>query len=158
MQALIIITIEYNNKEEVTMTRINTVKPSMLSKQHLIAEYKEITRPFNKVKKHIEKGNKPSDLNIPSSYCLGKGHETFFFDKLEWLYKRYMLLCEEMLYREINVDLNKFNDICDDFFHTFYGTEWFNNWEPQPEDHYLNMARLAKRSKMSHVLSELLSE
>ena len=67
------------------MTRINIVPVATLTNSHLLAEYKEITRPFNKVLARIEKhglNNALKGVNIPDRYVLGTGHESFFFDKL----------------------------------------------------------------------------
>lgn len=57
------------------MTRINLIPVECLSDKHLIAEYKEITRPFGKVKARLEKEKSFDD--IPKSFTLNKGHETF---------------------------------------------------------------------------------
>ena len=139
------------------MTRINVVPVECLSNKHLLAEYKEITRPFNKVKKHLEAGRKPSNLRIPAQYCLGTGHETFFFDKLEWLVKRYEDLYNELCTRKFKMDFDKFHEIHGEFICTFYTTAWWGDYTPTPKDMYLNMARLVKRSNMSNVLDELAS-
>ena len=55
------------------MTRINVVPVEVLSDKHLIAEYKEITRPFKKVVNAVEKGKTINDFNIQDKYVLGKG-------------------------------------------------------------------------------------
>lgn len=139
------------------MTRINVVSVETLTNQHLLAEYKEITRPFNKVIKRIENGTM-DDVVIPEKYCLGKGHETFFFDKLLWLHLRYLSLFEELLKRGFDIDEDKFYDISSDFSILLEDTKWWNLWQPTPEDIYLNMARLVKRSKIESVLNELIGE
>ena len=69
------------------MTRINLVPPSELHDKHLLAEYRELPRVF--------KLARPCD-DIPEKYCLGTGHVKFFYNKLEFLYKRQCQLCEEM--------------------------------------------------------------
>ena len=142
------------------MTRINLVDPAILTDKHLLAEYKEITRPFNKMKKRLADNNPPTD--IPEKYCLGKGHETFFFDKLGWLWHRYNSLYAELCIRGYNMDFSKFRDISRDFEKTFLKTEWWSHptesWNPTPEEIYLNMARLAKRSNIEAVQQELKSD
>lgn len=122
------------------MTRINVVPVETLTDQHLLAEYKEITRPFNKMIKRIKKGK--LDINPPSSYVLGEGHETFFFDKLRWLWNRYFDIYLELENREYNLDQEKFGEISDIFFDVFSGTQFWNDYEPTPEEIYINMARL----------------
>lgn len=138
------------------MTRINLVDPAILTDKHLLAEYKEITRPFNKMKKRLADNNPPTD--IPEKYCLGKGHETFFFNKLKWLHNRYHELLLELLCRGVNVDLNKFLEIFRDFEKTFEGSIYWDSYHPTPEEIYLNMARLAKRSNIEAVQQELKSD
>lgn len=72
------------------MTRINAfIEPTQLTRQHLIAEHREIKRIPNMV----DKGWFPSD--IPAEFCLGTGHVKFFRDKLLWLRKRYVALFDE---------------------------------------------------------------
>ena len=135
------------------MTRINVVPVQTLKNDHLLAEYKEITRPFNKVIKRLEKGK--TDINIPKSYRLGSGHETFFFDKLKWLYNRYHALRIELIRRGFKIDLEKYDEIRCSFYRQLSSTQFWNDWQPTPEDMYLNMARLCVRSNMDNVLDEI---
>ena len=140
------------------MTRINIIEPSHLTDKHLVAEYKEITRPFNKMLARIAKhgeANALKNLSISESYVLGKGHESFFFNKLKWLMHRYEHLFYEMNRREFNVDKDKFFSIYNDLYDNLEGTVYWNWWWPSPEEMYLNMARLCKRSNLDNVLSEL---
>lgn len=69
------------------MTRINIVPPEELHSKHLLAEYRELPRVFKLARTNVE---------IPSAYRLGPGHVTFFFDKLEFLFKRQVTLVDEM--------------------------------------------------------------
>ena len=139
------------------MTRINVVPVECLSSTHCLAEFKEITRPFNKVLVRIKKGTM-GDVIIPDNYCLGTGHETFFFDKLMWLHTRYLQLFEELLIRGFNLNEDQFMDISSDFEFKLGDTPYWNWYKPTPEDMYLNMARLVKRSKMDNVLTEMRSD
>lgn len=136
------------------MTRINCVPAKTLTDKHLLAEYKEITRPFNKVIKRIEAGT-IDNVVIPKKYCLGKGHETFFFDKLRWLCQRYVNIFFELTERGFKLDREKFYEIHSSFKDLLTNKKCWNDWEPTPEDMYLNMARLAKRSNLNNVLEEL---
>ena len=69
------------------MTRINYgIKPSQLSDQLLRAELRELPRIFGLVVRRIENGNSFND--IPKEFVLGRGHVTFFFDKITYLAKR----------------------------------------------------------------------
>lgn len=136
------------------MTRINCVPVETLTNKHLLAEYKEITRPFNKVIARIEK-NTYDDVVIPAHYCLGKGHETFFFDKLGWLHDRYDELHKELCARGFNINSVQFKGISSNFINLLVNHDCWGSWKPTPENMYLNMARLAKRSNLDTVLNEL---
>jgi len=73
------------------MTRINVgIRAKELCREHLLAEHREIKRTPNKVNKgkFLLKG-------MPDKFCLGTGHEKFFYNKLEYLRLRY-----EELYKE----------------------------------------------------------
>jgi deoxyribonuclease (pyrimidine dimer) len=135
------------------MTRINVVPPSVLSNQHLMAEYRELPRIFTAVRKLQDQGKTPDDIDIPESYRLGSGHVKYFYDKLDWLIRRYFDIHQDLIRRKYNLDRDLYSSI-------FKGTyeinkQWFGTFDPTYEDIYLNMARLAKRSKMENVLDEL---
>ncbi|NNH89572.1 pyrimidine dimer DNA glycosylase/endonuclease V [Pasteurella multocida] len=80
------------------MTRINLIAPAELCDQHLLAEHRELTRIPNAVAK-----GKFSLLGQPEDYKLGTGHVRFFFNKLQFLKKRYDLLHQECRARGFNV-------------------------------------------------------
>lgn len=80
------------------MTRINVgIPPKDLSRQHLIAEHREIKRIPNMVREGKLKGK------IPAKFCLGTGHVQFFANKLGYLHVRYMRIYQECLDRGYNV-------------------------------------------------------
>lgn len=72
------------------------VPPDELTREHLIAEWKESVRLFNLVRRAQEKGLTPVDVSIPSEYKLGRGHVTFFYDKLDYLLDRREAIADEM--------------------------------------------------------------
>ncbi|MDP8033838.1 pyrimidine dimer DNA glycosylase/endonuclease V [Pasteurella atlantica] len=80
------------------MTRINVVSPTELCDQHLLAEFRELTRIPNAVAK-----GKYNLVGMPDDYKLGTGHVRFFFNKLRFLKKRYQDLYEECKARQFNV-------------------------------------------------------
>jgi len=137
------------------MTRINIVPVETLSNEHCLAEYKEITRPFNKVVKRMESGKGLPE--IPKEYRLGSGHECYFFDKLEYLYERYNKLAEELIDRGYNIDMDKFTEV--DAALKKIVVKYYDHvstkFVPSPEEMYLNMSRLVKRSNMVRPLYEL---
>ena len=81
------------------MTRINIgVPPRELTGKHLIAEHREIKRIPNVVSK-----GKYNPKSIPPQFTLGKGHVSFFYDKLGYLKERYISLYNECINRGFNV-------------------------------------------------------
>jgi len=80
------------------VVRVNLIEPAKLADQHLIAEYNEILMLVAFIKKHS------SLENIPDAYCLGKGHMSFFKDKLIYLKNRHDLLKLEMKKRNFKTD------------------------------------------------------
>jgi hypothetical protein len=81
------------------MTRINCgIPPKDLHSKHLIAEHREIKRIPN-----VIKSGRYSMKDQPKEFTLGTGHVKFFYDKLEFLKKRYVSLHSECLNRGFNV-------------------------------------------------------
>ena len=81
------------------MTRINVgIPPVELINQHLIAEHREIKRIPNCIAK-----GKYNMEGIPEKFKLGKGHVKFFYNKLEYLFTRYVKLYLECKDRGFNV-------------------------------------------------------
>ena len=114
------------------MTRINVVPPAELCDKHLLAEYRELPRIFS-LARLCPDG--------PKEYVLGAGHMLFFFDKLQFLYDRYLDLvveCERrgfnIAYKEPKVPANVVTQ-----------SRLWNNYTPTPEAIALNRARIAER-------------
>ncbi len=81
------------------MTRINAgIPPKQLSRQHLIAEHREIVRIPNTIK-----SGKAVIQDIPAQFTLGKGHVKFFYNKLKFLHIRYDALYKECIARGYNM-------------------------------------------------------
>lgn len=81
------------------MTRINVgIPPQELTNKHLIAEHRELKRIPNVVAK-----GKCNLNNIPTQFTLGKGHVSFFYNKLGYLKERYVALYNECITRGFNV-------------------------------------------------------
>lgn len=121
------------------MTRINVVPPSELSGPHLVAEYRELPRIFGLVRARIEKGQSPSQCNIPTKYRLGTGHVTFFYDKITFLAKRQKRLIREMIYRNYSPKFTSV-DVSD------IPPEWKNDYIPTEEALSINRQRIKERS------------
>lgn len=122
------------------MTRINVVPVEELHHKHLVAEYREITRPFAKVRARQQKGQKPRDIKAPSDYVLGTGHETFFFTRLQYLVDRYESLVAEMRRRGYTA-----NPVSIESLTNGIDKQWMGTYSPSPEALRLNRERIKQR-------------
>ena len=120
------------------MTRINCIPPDELTREHLIAEYRELPRVFGLVRRAVESGVTPESAFIPETYRLGTGHVRFFYDKLGYVKKRYSELVNEMISRGYNVQYPEpdTDGIPD---------EWFGDWEPTDKAMGINRSRISER-------------
>lgn len=126
------------------MTRINAgIDPATLTDKHLMAEHREMKRIPNCIAK-----GRANLANIPPTFRLGKGHVSFFYDKLGFLHHRYKLVHAECLKRGFNVQ--------------DYSGAWDNvparlmgDWVPSVDDSRIVQERIderlltAKRSKLT---------
>lgn len=122
------------------MTRINTIDPSDLTNEWLLAEWRELPRIVNELEKYPNR-YKPKD--IPPQYTLNTGHVKFFRNKLLFLAKRHRLLKRELRKRgmsfdkTVKVELHYLRDDLKMFC--------CNDWTPTPKDHDLLIERLQER-------------
>ena len=81
------------------MTRINIgIPPKQLTDKHVMAAHRELKRIPNVVSK-----GRYNLKTAPPQFTLGKGHVSFFYDKLGYLKKRYVELYNECRARGFNV-------------------------------------------------------
>ncbi|ANA49467.1 endonuclease V N-glycosylase UV repair enzyme [Salmonella phage vB_SnwM_CGG4-1] len=121
------------------MTRINLTLVSELADQHLIAEYRELPRVFGAVRKHVKAGKHPSDFKISSTFVLGSGHVTFFYDKLLFLKNRHEEIIAECLKRGFNIKDTSIHDLND------IPNEWKNDYHPSIWSIQLSQQRLDEK-------------
>lgn len=121
------------------MTRINCVPAHELTRQHLVAEYRELPRVFTLAKAAYARGLDPS--TCPQQYLLGTGHVKFFYPRLAWLRRRFEELYDEMIARGYTPNLPR--DIGADTREL--PPEWNRDWAPSLEALRLNKARIAER-------------
>lgn len=118
------------------MTRINLIDPKFLCDQHLLAEHRELTRIPNSILsgKYSLEGK-----HIPTQYVLGAGHVTFFFNKIDFLFERYLQLHQECLNRNFAVTWK---------FPTLLSFKDSDNiqYTVTKQDRSLNKARLIERT------------
>lgn len=90
------------------MTRINAnIEPADLIDKHLLAEYRELIRIPNVVNKYHISKLYDKLKTIPKQFTLGTGHVLYFYDKQQFLHKRFLLLKQELSHRNI---INNIND------------------------------------------------
>lgn len=123
------------------MTRINLVVPKELTDQHLKAEIRELPRIFSLVLKS------KNTSNIPANYKLGTGHVKFFYNKIKWLYERYLSLLAEAWNRGIKTDDNLIR-IYIEKVELLSKTKYYNNWQFQQNDVDLSRQRLKEKIEL----------
>lgn len=111
------------------MTRINLVKPSELVDQHLMAEYREITR--------VSKLARP--LKDYGFYKMSKGHVLFFYDKGLFLQKRTEELYQECIKRGFNVQYKAYKP---------HPKGLNNDWTPSEKDIEVSKQRIKEKLLM----------
>jgi deoxyribonuclease (pyrimidine dimer) len=124
------------------MTRINLVPVTELADQHLLAEYRELPRVFGAVRKHVRDGKTINCFKINSTYILGTGHVTFFYDKILYLKQRHEDLVTECLRRGIKITNTAVNSISD------LPEEFCNDYNPTTSEIELSRARIIEKLVM----------
>jgi len=115
------------------MTRINCIPVTDLTDQHLLIEYREITRVFK-----LHREERPPEP-WPYRYVLGVGHVKYFYNKGRYLQQRCQDLYTECLNRNFKVQKKDYPDHSD-------GLNW--TWTPSKEDKVTNLIRLNEKIKM----------
>lgn len=118
------------------MTRINSSIPTRcLTDEHLLAEHREIKRLPYCLQRAIGSG---SIRRIPVAFTLGKGHVTFFLDKMAFIYNRYTDIHNAVQERGFNVQSysDNFTDIA---------PEYWNDYAPTQQESALLTERIITR-------------
>ncbi len=118
------------------MTRINVgIDPKELSRQHLLAEHREIKRIPNTIRT-----GKAVIKDIPDQFCLGKGHVKFFYNKLGYLLERYKSIYRECVARNYQVS---------DYSQSWDGiaNELMGSYTPTESDRQTILNRIALRNQ-----------
>jgi deoxyribonuclease (pyrimidine dimer) len=123
-----------------TMTRVNLVSPADLADQHLFAEWRELKMIPAKVRKNLD-NSVPMD-NLPDRYTMSTGHVRFFYNKMDWLYRRHKKLTAELVSRKFALsDYDPFLGFIYDIPRELRDSEWY----PTKEDIQLNINRISER-------------
>ena len=125
------------------MTRINLIDPSELTDQHLIAEYREIFMVGGSLKRTLVSKNGYQESKVPKRYTLNAGHVYFFYNKGQYLDKRYQELIKEMKKRGFKPDKTRTfpKEI-------FVKNGLYNDWIPNSEDYKLIRQRIEEKIKI----------
>lgn len=119
------------------MTRINCIPATDLTRQHLVAEYRELPRVFTLAVAAHKRGY----VQQQNVYTLGTGHVKFFYTRLKWLRNRFRELHQEMRNRgyttNLPVDLGDYTEELP--------AEWNQDWVPTPAAKLINLERIALR-------------
>lgn len=120
------------------MTRINCIDVTLLNNKMLFSEYRELPRIFSWLESVLEKGKEPT---IPEKYCLGKGHMSFFADKLIYLNGRHINIVRECLKRGFKISITESLRVK---YH-YLPNKYWNDWTPDHEAQDLNRKRINER-------------
>lgn len=123
------------------MTRINLTHPALLSDSHLVAEWNEAPRCITRAEARHAKDGTPG--KIPPRFTLGEGHESFFYDKLDYIIERLYNIRDEMFNRGMSPSsdllashISRVLSLPQEFRHGF---------TPSTSELWLSRARLYKR-------------
>lgn len=120
------------------MTRINCVPPEELSRQHLLAEWKELPRVFTLAAKAYLSGR---EVVAPERYTLGAGHVKFFYTRLGYCAARFYALEREMKRRGYKPSYIAPPSV------EIPDKGWWQQWRPDDEALAINRQRIAERTK-----------
>lgn len=125
------------------MTRINAgISPSRLCDKHLRSELRELPRALTLIRGRISKGK---SLKPTHNFRLGTGHVSFFFDKVPYLFDRYLRLQSEHWWRFGKYWSDPW-PVIDTFLDLFERPEMVY-WRPSTEDAVKVMKRIEEREE-----------
>jgi deoxyribonuclease (pyrimidine dimer) len=120
------------------LTRINIIPVEELTDQHLMAEYREMFMVGSALQKSLKSPNWDKN-RIPKELTLGTGHVMFFYDKGQYLYKRYSQIQKELTKRNYKLDKTRLFKV------TQFPTEYYNDWTPTDRDRAILRERIQER-------------
>ena len=125
--------------------RGNLVPVAELMDQHLMAEWRELKMIPPALRKSLRTRTLDQVLDsIPSKYVLGKGHITFWYNKLSFLTQRYTLLTTELLARGFNL---KYRGGFENFTKGLPEI-FFNDYFPTPAEIAVSRQRIEEKIAM----------
>ncbi len=111
-----------------------------LADQHLVAEYREMFMVGSALQRTLASKNRDKSLSsIPEKFTLNTGHVKFFYNKGEYLHKRYNAIVEEMKRRGMNPDPERV------FKREQWPDELYNDWQPDDQELAIVRQRIQER-------------
>ena len=124
------------------MTRVNLIDPSELANQHLFAEFREIRHIPKALARSLKTQSVDKILKkIPKEFTLNTGHVLFFYDKGEYLRRRYEQLTEELIARGYNINRDAKFDPDDIMF----DPQWNGDYKPDERAFAIIRERIAEK-------------
>lgn len=122
--------------------------------QHLFAEFREIKMVPKSLARSIvaAESKRPNNAldyllsRIPKAYTLNTGHVSFFYDKGEYLRKRYAVLRAELERRGIN--FNRDSPLDPDGVFDALERDFNHDYDPTPEALVIIRTRIAEKIAM----------
>lgn len=122
------------------MTRINIIPTEELADQHLVAEYREMFMVGSALQRSIKSPNwEKNKKTWPETFTLNSGHVKFFYNKGEYLHKRYDELVSEMKRRGMKPDPTRV------FKREQWPDELYLDWEPTETEQLIVRQRIQER-------------
>ena len=122
------------------MTRINIIPTEELADQHLVAEYREMFMVGSALQRSIKSPNwEKNKKTWPDTFTLNSGHVKFFYNKGEYLHKRYNELVSEMKRRGMKPDPTRV------FKREQWPDELYLDWEPTETEQLIVRQRIQER-------------
>ena len=122
------------------MTRINIIPTEELADQHLVAEYREMFMVGSALQRSIKSPNwEKNKKTWPETFTLNTGHVKFFYNKGEYLHKRYDELVSEMKRRGMKPDPTRV------FKREQWPDELYLDWEPTETEQLIVRQRIQER-------------
>jgi deoxyribonuclease (pyrimidine dimer) len=136
------------------MTRINAdIDPKELTRRHLVAELREITMVATSLDRSLKsRGLIGVRKMIPHKFTLNGGHVSFFYNKLEFLRKRFLRLADEMERRGYNPNRDRIS------YFEGYEKCLYKDWSATEEDNDIVRERIRQRINEKPHLYEDINE
>lgn len=122
------------------MTRVNIIPVEYLTNRHLVAEYTEIRHVPASLNRSSQ-SPKFNTANFPKEFSLNKGHVSFFFNKGEYIDKRFYEIQKEMIARGFNLNPDKMTLNIE----PYHRLSLYNDWTPTQRDFDIIIERINTR-------------